>query len=230
MYLRNLLVIALALLVLEAEARTVNLSGRKIEIAPPSGYCLLDASRPAEAEIMRITAAGMGDGNQLLDSFADCVELDQLRGGRRTKFDNFGQIVVQSLRGKPAFISGASSREEFIRKIGGMPASSIAETTERTKNVVAQVNRALSEGSISMKAQEPHWLNSDRNAAYWAILAQVVYPNGQKANLLGVTGATLVKNMSFSILIYRNFSGPPPIEILLLRQQAAMAALVSANQ
>jgi len=225
--LRILLSQLFVLLAFGANASPVNLAGRQIEVVIPSGYCALSEENPSDAEVIRVTKAGMENGsNQILVLFADCKEQSEVRGGKRQTYDNYGQILAQMRKGKLEPLKGVS-RSEFIRKIGGT--SPTVNVNQVVQSAVARYNAALSGGSISYDAQKPYWLISDQNGSFYGMLGQLVDVYGKKSNLFAVLGISLIKEMSLTINIYQKFKGEPPVAQLLAKQQAAMAALVLGN-
>ncbi|RJF89613.1 hypothetical protein D3874_23740 [Oleomonas cavernae] len=68
--------------------------GQTMEVAPIDGYCVLDESRPAEAEFLKTIRATVGSAMRVALAFGDCTELVELRAGERQILDNFGQILL----------------------------------------------------------------------------------------------------------------------------------------
>ena len=224
--LRFIVLQLLVLIAFGAQAAPGNLSGRKIEIPVPSGYCQF-GKRFVDVELARAILSEIGNDNQVLAFFADCDELDAYRHGNRAALDNFGLVFAQARKGSnPEPIAGLS-RQEFIKKNGGMIVPNPADAVEIGET---QYKLAQARGSLSLLTQQPFHLQADNNGAYFGIFGQLSDGRGKTSNVLGVFGITLVKEMFISIEIYRRFSAAPPIEEMLERQQAAMAKLVTANQ
>ena len=220
--------IILQLLVLMAvgvQAAPVTVAGRKIEIPIPAEYCQF-GKRFIDVELARVILSEIGNDNLVLAFFANCEELDAYRHGKMAALDNFGLVFAQARKGSnPEPITGLS-RPEFIKKNGGVIIPNLADVVEIGES---QYKLAQARGNLSLQSQQPFRLQADQNGAYFAIFGQLSDGRGKASTVLGVFGITLVKEMFLSIEIYQRFSGSPPIEALLERQQAAMAKLVAAN-
>jgi len=215
----------LVLMAAAAQAAPLNLAGRKIEIPIPADYCQF-GKRFIDVELARVILSEIGNDNQVLAYFANCEELDAYRHGNRAALDNFGLVFAQARKGSnPEPITGLS-RQEFIKKNGGVAVPKLADVVEVGET---QYKLAQARGNLSLQVQQPFRLQADQNGAYFAIFGQLSDGRGKSSNVLGVFGITLVKEMFLSIEIYRRFSASPPIEELLELQQAAMARLVTAN-
>lgn len=216
----------LVLMAFGAEAASVNLAGRKIEIPIPAEYCQF-GKRFVDVELARLILSELGNDNQVLAFFADCDELDAYRQRRISALDNFGLVFAQKRSGNsPVPIPGVS-RQEFIRGLGAVI---VAEPSAVVRHAETQFKLAQARGKLSLLSEQPFHLQADKNAAYFGIFGQVTDAQGKPSNVMGVLGVTLVKEMFLSIEIYQRFSATPPIEELLGRQQAAMDKLVTANQ
>jgi hypothetical protein len=99
MLLRLLLLSFFAFLAVDAQAATITLLGRSVEIVIPSGYCEF-SNHPADAEMVRRLRDGIGDSNQIIVLFADCRELEKFRRVKGAMLDNYGQILAQTPKGQ----------------------------------------------------------------------------------------------------------------------------------
>jgi len=220
MSLRLLPVFLMAVVALEAQAATVNLLGRSIDVVIPTGYCEA-GGHPAEAELVSRTREGIGNSNQILALFADCKELEDFRKGRRTMLDNFGQILAQTPKGKLRALKGVS-RSEFIRKMSG----NANDFTEAFKKAEARAKQYFPE----YKSHENlGLLSTDSNELYVGLLMTHTDDSGRPRQIVGVVGMTLVKEFSITINLYQAYRNSPDLRGLLARQQSAMASFVRAN-
>lgn len=219
MLLRTILVTVITLLSAGAEAATVNLLGRTIEIVIPAGYCEV-GGHPAEAELVRRTKEGIGDSNQILVLFAECKELEDFRKGRRTMIDNYGQILAQTPKGQLRAIKGVS-RAKYIQEISGK-----SNWTEAFKKAEVRVKQY----APGYQSQENLGLiSTDANGLYMGILMTLTDDKGRPRPIIGVVGMTLVKELSISINLYQGYRKAPDLRGILARQQSAMANFVRAN-
>jgi len=220
MSLRAPLVFLFALLALEAEAATVNLLGRSIEVAIPTGYCEVGA-HPAEADIVRRTREGIGNSNQVLVMFADCNELEDFRNGKRMMFDNFGQILAQTPKGQLRVLKGIS-RSEYIQKISG-------KTNNFTEAMKKGEARAKQFSQMTLSSENLGVLSTDSNGLYIGALVTMTDDTGLPRSMIGIVGMTLVREMSITINLYQAYRKSPDLRGLLARQQSAIASLVRMN-
>ena len=224
MSLRVLIVFLIALLALEAEAATVNLLGRSIEVAIPTGYCEI-GPHPAEAEIVSRTREAIGNSNQILAMFADCTEREDLRNGNRTMFDNYGLILAQTPNGQLRALKGVS-RSEYIRvlsgKLGGK-GTSIIEAMKKGETRIKQFD------SGAHLDEYLGLLSTDSNGLHVGMLMTLSGDTGKQKPIAGVSGLTVVKEMSISINFYQAYKTSPDFRGLLTHTQSAIASLVRVN-
>ncbi|MEI6610313.1 MAG: hypothetical protein WCO53_11300 [Deltaproteobacteria bacterium] len=214
-----LLVFLITMLSAVAEAATVNLLGRTIEIVIPAGHCEV-GGHPAEAELVRRTKEGIGNSNQILVLFAECKELEDFRRGRRTMMDNYGQILVQTPKGQLRAIKGVS-RAKYIQEI-----SAKSNWADAFKKAEARVKQH----SPGYQSQENLGLiSTDANGLYMGMLGTLTDDKGRPRQIIGVVGMTLVKELSISINLYQGYRKVPDLRGILARQQSAMANFVRAN-
>lgn len=222
---RQIILQLLILVSLGAEAATVNLAGRKVDVPIPDEYCQF-GKRIVDIELARVLLSELGNDNQVLAFFADCDELDAYRHGSRASLDNFGLVFAQKRNGVVTPIPGRS-RQEFVRETGG---AIVANTADAVKAGESQARLMLTRGNLTLQAQQPFRLQADENGAYFGIAGEISDGPGKRSPVLGVLGITLVKELFLSIEIYQRFSSAPPVAVLLERQQAAMAKLITGNQ
>ena len=220
MLLRTLLFSLITLFSIGAEAATVNLLGRPIEVVIPTGYCEVGGNS-ADAELVQRTKAGIGNSNQILSLFAECKELEDFRKGRRKMLDNYGQILAVTPKGQLLVMKGVS-RSEYIRKITAlsnyMP-EAFKKAEERAKQYVPGYQSQENLGLIS----------TDSNGLYAGMLMTLTDDTGHPRQIVGVLGMTLVKELSISINLYQAYRSSPNLRGLLARQQSAIANFVRAN-
>lgn len=220
MSLRSLLIFLVAFLALEAEAATISLLGRSIDVVIPTGYCEA-GGHPADAELVSRTRDGIGNTNQILSLFADCKELDDFRRGRRVLLDNYGQILAQKPKGQLRAIKGVS-RSEYIRKMSAQ-ANYFPEAFKKAEARARQfVPGYKSHESLGL-------LSTDSNGLYVGLLMTIGDEAGRPRPVVGVVGMTLVRELSISVNLYQAYRNTPDLRGLLARQQSAMANFVRAN-
>jgi hypothetical protein len=215
---RILLVSLITMFSIVAEAATVNLLGRTIEVVIPAGYCEVGGN-PAENELVRRTKEGIGDSNQILVLFAACKELEDFRKGRRTMIDNYGQILVQTPKGQLRAIRGVS-RAKYIQEISAK--SNWADAFKKAEARIKQYSPGYQSENLGL-------ISTDANGLYMGILITLTDDKVGPRPVIGVVGMTLVKELSISINLYQVYRKEPDLRGILLRQQSAMANFVRAN-
>ncbi|PWR20417.1 hypothetical protein DKG74_15555 [Zavarzinia aquatilis] len=108
-----------------ALAETLVVSGVPLELSAPSGYCRLSPDVPTEAAVARQLAQAEKDTLRPALAFADCLELEDWRAGRRRDLTTLGQIGGQVVGGE---VQRADSIPVFFRDLRGrLPRLSAAE-------------------------------------------------------------------------------------------------------
>jgi len=219
MLLRVLLLSLFAFSAVDAQAATVTLLGRSVEIVIPNGYCET-GNNPADAEMVRRTREGIGNSNQIIVLFADCRELEKFRRGKGSMLDNYGMILAQTPKGQLRAFKGVT-RPEFIQKISGK-----ANFSDAFKKAEARIKQFVP----SLQSQENlGLLSADSNGLYVGNLLTMTDDEGKPRTIVGVMGMTLVKELSISINLYQVYKKSPDLRGLLARQQSAMAGFVRVN-
>ena len=219
MSVRTLLIFAIALFTINAEAAPVNLLGRTIDPVIPTGYCEI-GGHTADTEIVNLAKELIGTSNQILALFADCKELDDFRNGRRIMLDNYGQILAQTPEGQLYALKGVS-RSEYIQKLSdqGFTPDDFKKAEARVKQYIPEYQSHESLGLLSI----------DTNGLYVGLLMTIADAEGRPRPILGVIGMTLVKELPFTINLYQAYRNEPDLSGLLARQQTATANFVREN-
>ncbi len=229
---RSGLAVLILLLSIAAQAETVMLGGRKIQMVLPAGYCKLDRSNPVDAEVIRVGMATVDSTRaELLTIFGACGELDELRRGRREKLSNYGQVLAMKTKGEIVPMANVS-RQDLIKQLANIPIDSMMDKSafdKATKAAEARYKKALNDENVALEAQRPSFLHADANAAYLAVQGRYAEGKEKPHHVFCVTGLTLVNGLVLSINLCEKFKGIPPVSGVLARQQKAMAALVAAN-
>jgi len=221
MSVRTLFFALFAIVAIDAQAATVTLLGRPIEVVIPNGYCEA-GNHPADAEMVRRTREGIGNSNQIIVLFADCKELEDFRKDKRTMIDNYGQMLAQQTpKGQILSFKGVS-RAEYIQKISDRS----SYFPEAFKKAEARAKEFIP-GNPSI--ENLGLLSTDSNGLYFGLLMVLSNDTGKLRTVVGVSGMTLVKERSISINLYQVYKKTPDLRGLLTRQQSAMANFVRSN-
>jgi hypothetical protein len=205
------------------QAATIVLSGRSIAIAIPKGYCELGNS-PIEEKMNKRTIQGIGSDNQLIKIFVECHELNALKNGSVIRVSNYGVITVLTQNSKIRILNDLT-RQQFINQLS----EKFSKTnSDRLMKVAEEHGRKFVEGYQSAEILGP--LGIDVNGVYFGIAATFNDDTGQSIRSIGVTGATLLKDLVFSISINRVDNTSIDLRTLLSRNKSTMLGFVHANE
>ncbi|MDN8618600.1 hypothetical protein [Variovorax ginsengisoli] len=204
-----------------AAARPVTVGGQVVELVVPAGYCELGAS-PPEERLRRIYSKVIDDGtNLMLSLFAACDEVAEVKAGGRTELHRFGQILLPIENGRPM---GGIARAEYIAFVVG------AERRILDSGFAAAKQKLNRFDPIVETGQNFGVIASDDAAAYMAIASRATLNDKTTGAQVGVIGATIVRDMGFSVNLYRRAQTAPDLQDLLAVQKANLATFVRSNR
>ena len=204
-----------------AQAETVTLLNRTIELVLPEGYCQA-GNHQAEAEMMNQMKAALGNTNQLLLAFANCKELSDLRKGKRSTLDNYGQFLAPTQKGQVRVLAGLP-RSEYIKKIKEQ-AGHLPDAIKKAEARAKQFNpRLVSTENLGL-------LDTDPNGVYLGMLMAYKDNAGKSKPVSCILGMTLIKEIPVSINLYQAIKKSPDLQSILMRQKRSLADLVMANK
>jgi len=220
MLFRTVLLLIVTLFTCNAEANSVTLLGRSIKTVIPKGYCEVGGS-PDDGEIASRMKDAIGNANHIVVLFADCKEVSDYRKDKRKFLDNYGMILTQTPKGKISTLEGIT-RAQFLQKINdasGRISGSLRAAEAKLQDTAPGSTLTESLGILAR----------DSNGIYLGLRMSLADDSGHTRPVVGVMGATLVKDIPFSINIYKAYKTSPNLGKLLSLQQSAMADFVRAN-
>lgn len=175
--------------------------GQSIEISPPNGYCVLDESRPVEAGFIKTIRGTVGNSMRLALAFGDCNEVVELRDGKRTVLDNFGQILM------------VATSDGAVRKIEDTRSDYFAAITKsfpggKVEDVAA--NGAAQLAAKGADAPQPIYvvIGQDDRAVYIAT-TKVQSSEDERSVVAGLAGIALVRHASVTFNLFSAYNGDP---------------------
>lgn len=203
-------------------AGTVVLNEVSIATVVPPGHCEL-GGHPRDVAFVQATQSTVGKNNRILSMFAACEELDDFRRGTTGSFRRFGSFQKMTPGGRVSAIPNGN-RPDYIAFMSGKGAPAIAAGfeagTDRINRYSGPIGDSKALGVVAV----------DSSASYVATLMTGADDAGKPRTLVSVSGATFVKQMSFSVHYVQQYSGVPPLPAVVELQKRNLASFVGANE
>lgn len=202
-------------------------NGVSLELAPLPGYCALDETRGAEANLMRTMRDAVGDTMRLVLAFGDCGELVELRDGQRQTLNRFGQILLITQAGEIQVQDG--SRGEYLARVASQfPTASFEE--------IAANGEAQFKAARPADAPRPLFsvVGRDELALYIAT-ASLQDLEQDRTLVAGIAGITMVRQLPVNVNLFSAYAGDTAtgtatLEDLHLQMAAGIADLQFVNE
>ena len=220
---RIIIFISLVAFSLTAQASSVKLYDEHIQLFPPVGYCEA-GNQPTDSSLIEPLKQALGNGNKLLMAFADCIELEEYRDGKRDFIENYGQYLAQTPKGQLRKFEGVK-RSEFLEAMNEI----LENKGVPLEEVEAKINQRLPDLNIELR-QNLGLIGKDSNGLYTGMVAKMQESPGNYRQFVGVTSYTFVKEFAVSVNIYQTFDGLPNLRGLLALQREVTANYVKANE
>lgn len=196
--------VLLAALPARAETTRVEIGDATIVLAVPEGHCLLQRSHAADRALLETIERVVAGTNRVLAAFADCDQRAELRDGRRTVLDDFGQYMTPIRAGVINLSPAAFARqmtEVFKQQGAEMLQGAEADTRER----IGGLKLGIRMGENKMLGV----LRTDGRASYVGIVQNLGLPDGSSKLQVGVAAFGLQKQRMVSLNIYARFTEGP---------------------
>ena len=137
--------LAIVLCVLSAGATAdddrVDIGGTTLILAPPAGWCGMNANKISDARLLGILREGMErTGNTLVTAYANCDELERWRSTRQRTLNNYGIVAFENaLRGFDYPGTDASFVSELRETLEAAGHEYIEDLLEHTVELVEDV-------------------------------------------------------------------------------------------
>ncbi|WP_133251547.1 hypothetical protein [Zavarzinia aquatilis] len=191
---------ATVLLPRAAEAVGVDIgNGETLEIAPLAGYCVLDESRPAEAQLILAMRGAVSETMRIALAFGDCNELVDLRNGDRAVLDHFGQVLLLTQGAQIERVT--DSRPSYLNAVAKpFPTATIEE--------VAANGEAQAKASKPSDAPKPVFAVIARDELAIYVGTTSLQGRGtEKTMVAGVAGVGLVRQIPVNINLFSAYDG-----------------------
>lgn len=170
-----------------------------LEIAPLAGYCVLDEARPAEAQLIRTMRGAVGETMRVVLAFGDCNELVELRDGKRSLLDHFGQVLL--LTENNAIQRVTDPRSAYLGAIAKpFPTATIEE--------VAANGEAQSKASKPADAPKPIFAVVARDELAVYIGTTSLQGRGEEKTMVaGLAGIGLIRQVPVNVNLFSAYDG-----------------------
>lgn len=200
----GLLLALIAALPARAETARVEIGGAMIVLVVPDGHCLLERSHSADRAIIETVERVVAGSNRVLVAFADCDQRADVRAGRRTVLDDFGQYMTPARGGAINLPPAAFARrmtEVFKQQGAQMLEGAEADTRER----IGGLKLGIRMGENKMLGV----LRTDERASYVGIVQNLGLPDGTTKLQVGVAAFGIQKRRMVSLNLYARFEEGP---------------------
>ena len=206
-----------------AVAQNATLGDATLKLIPPAGYCAIDPSVGADADLLDHLNEALGrTANKLLLATADCGELNDWRKAQRRYLDQIAQYqIMRSLEAKPPPPDVIKTVCARMRTQGEKAASERALKTQAALEAVMK----------SVKVNEIRQLGAvgeDADTCYGAQIQKAIV-DGRTMEQLAITAVTVVRGRLVFYNLFAPF-GAKSLEDLLAAHKANLAALHAANR
>lgn len=214
----------LATISTSSHAEGVTVGDQRVTFVYPGKYCVA-GSHPREVEIRNRFAAATGQ-LRLRALFADCMELEELKSGKRAALDHYGTYFLMAPNGNVAYVKD-QTRRQFIEQMAGQMVNGKLQVDE----LVKKVEQRLVQMGAQTKSMEPlGLLGADSFGAYTGILSNTADQDRRHREILGVSAITVVKTVPVSVGLYRGGPISRDLRGLLSEVQTLTESFVQANE
>jgi len=182
----------------------------------PAGYCAIDRSRPAEAQLFDAQAAALEPLSRLLGLAIACGELDAFRD-HETPFGRYVAFTATEHDGKPIRRPDAE-RATYLAELAGKLPQLDAKTVADTANARAQPS------GVATSIQRTGLVGQDAAAAYLGGIATY-----NDTAITNVSALTLVGGWAVSCSFFSNQAEAGTLPLLLDAAKAEARAVIAAN-
>lgn len=215
----------LAALPAGAETTRVEIDGTAIVLSVPDGHCLLEKSHPADRNILETVERVVAGSNRVLAAFADCEQRAEMRGGRRSVLDDFGQYMTPVRAGViplPPAQFAQRMTETFKQQGAQLLEGAEADTRER----LGGLKLGIRMGENKMLGV----LRTDERASYVGIVQNLGLPDGTTKLQVGIAAFGLQKQRMVSLNLYGRFEeGPGGANTTLRLLQASVGTYANTS-
>lgn len=194
-----------------------------LDLPAPDGFCELSAAYPADRDMLT-TAEQLNAGhNRVLSIFADCGELDALRG-KGVTLSNYAMYMMPMSAGEAPIML---SRAEVIELL-----ANAFQETDPVGQARDTVRDRIAEADMAIELQELvglGMLHRDDTALFTGVLTRTAADNGDVDVSAVITGMTLVGGRLVTLNLGAPYEGQQTIDGLLLRQRENLRQLIDAN-
>ncbi len=207
---------------------TVEIGGVKVALTAPAGHCIKDRNIPQDRELLENVERAVAGQNRLLIGFAECGQLAELRDGKRTSLDNFGQYMTPLSHERQVLTMTPSAYVAMMTKM--FREQGMALWSSQEGNVKQRLESSV-EGLKLGQTKMLGVLRSDERAVYIGVVLGVRLPDGSDKRLLGVVSTGLIRGKMISVNVYRDMDelGAAVVDATTDQNAATRIGLNAAN-
>lgn len=187
---------AMVLSSVTANAESVFVHGRKLELAQPVGFCPLgDTSR--ETKLLEMQRRNVSPAGELAQFSVSCDELSEFQKGNLESFSVWAQVLVLRRHGKFSLVF--EKREQFVRAIAGNVSTRSVDLAETSR----RANEHLAQAGVRVQAlgMEPIGI---RDSAFFATMRLKAEANGVTEPMVAVVAVTVANRLPVAVQVYGN--------------------------
>ena len=187
-----------------AETARVEIDGTPIVLALPPGHCLLERAHPADRNIIETVERVVAGSNRVLAAFADCEQRDEMRSGRRTVLDDYGQYMTP-VRGGAIALPPEHFAQRMTEVFKQQGAQILQGAEADTRERLGSLKLGIRMGENKMLGV----LRTDERASYVGIVQNLGLPDGTTKLQVGIAAFGLQKQRMVSLNLYARFDEGP---------------------
>jgi hypothetical protein len=177
-----------------ANAESLSVLGRNIQLVPPPGFCTLGNSA-VELELARFQRQNTSPAGELVQFAVPCSELSNFKSGKSENFTRWVQILV--LKHKGALKTVTTPRVDFVRDIAGRLADSPPDMNALSARM--RDHLAKSGSSVSGASAQPIGATSE---AVFMELRMTVTHGTDTSPVVAVMAVTVVNQLPVAVYAY----------------------------
>jgi hypothetical protein len=210
-----------------AMAADAVIGGVSIKLPPPTGFCELSASNPADKRMVTTIGELVGKaGNKLLNMSADCQQLADWRSQKRTLLDDYSQYQTPTGQMDQLVASPAATIKDTCATLR-------TQGSEITANQLPDLKARIEETLKTVKMNEVRFIGvlaEDADACYAGQLQKMHTESGTEKTQIVLIAVAVVKNKNIFAYRMTVYKGQDTAANLLGPFKGTIAALYAANK
>jgi hypothetical protein len=195
-----LVLLCIAISPLRAETVRVNVGGAPVRLVLPAGHCALERRNAVDRQVIQNVERVTRGSNRVLVAFVECGQRAEMRAGRRTVLDDYGQYMTPT-RGGRIDMAPAAFAQRMTEELKSKGAELIQGAEADTRERIAGMKLGVRMGESRVLGV----LRTDERASYLGIVQNLSLPDGTAKLQVGVSAFGLQNNRMVSLNLYARF-------------------------